>query len=294
MSLIRLAAPLLLASGLSLFAPPPAAAGIVPFSAVMSGDSNIVEVIDPATPIVRVETAASGVGVLDLVGYTSTDIVNLATGAGSGSNRFVASDGDELFGTFTVQLIPTADPATFDLVGEMWFAGGTGDFAGAGGSATFTGSGTFDSPTHAVSNFRYTGHLALLPEPGSLILLGSAIGALMLGSRRRGGGPVHRPRTGHAAQRAMRRPAPRPVASGRPRPIHAAAGRPAAARPDNAETRLPDSGGRCSSCGPGASGPACPTHPTPWRRTEARRPDPAPRPEQAVRGRCCWPSSSSD
>ncbi len=164
---------------------PAAQAEFLPFSASMTGDSNIVEVIDPSVPIVRLQTVAAGSGSFGVVGYSSGDIVNLATGAGAGTNRFVDADGDELFGTFTVQLIPTDDPATVNLIGEMLFTGGTGSFLGATGFASFNGSGSFDSPTHAFSRFNFDGRLALIPEPSTMLLLGLAIGTLLVQSRRR-------------------------------------------------------------------------------------------------------------
>lgn len=163
---------------------PAAQADYLPFSATMAGDSNIVEIIDPSVPVVRLQTVAAGSGSLGLVGYSSGDIVNLATGAGAGSNRFIDADGDELFGTFTVQLIPTADPATLELIGEMLFTGGTGSFFGATGSASFFGSGTFDSATHALSRFVFDGRLALVPEPMTLLLLIVPMGMLLARSRR--------------------------------------------------------------------------------------------------------------
>lgn len=161
-----------------------AAAAALPFSATFAGESSIVEVLDPGVPIVRVQTTASGSGVLGIVGYRSTDVVNFATGVGTGTNRFIEDDGDELWGSFTVQLVPTADPATFDLIGDMVFTGGTGSFAGATGTGGFTGRGTFDSPTHALTHFDFTGRLARVPLPSTAWLLALPLALLGAGVRR--------------------------------------------------------------------------------------------------------------
>ena len=89
-----------------------ALAAPLPFSATFSGSSQIVEVIDAGPPVVRFQTAATGSGSFDLVSYTSEDIVNMATGAGTGTNVFTASSGDQLFGSFSVQIVPTDVPGS--------------------------------------------------------------------------------------------------------------------------------------------------------------------------------------
>ena len=60
-----------------------ALAAPLPFSASWAGTSQIVE-----------------------------DIVNMATGAGTGTNVFTASGGDQLFGSFSVQIVPTDVPGS--------------------------------------------------------------------------------------------------------------------------------------------------------------------------------------
>lgn len=163
----------------------PARADWVSFEAAMTGTSDIVEVIDPNVPIVRVQTETSGLGSLGLTGYRSGDVVNLATGVGSGSNTFFDPDGNELFGIFTVQLVPTQEPGLLLLFGEMSFIGGTGHFAGASGSASFTGQGQFVSETHALSSFNFTGRLQTVDAPASSLLLATGIGMFLVQKRRR-------------------------------------------------------------------------------------------------------------
>ena len=155
-----------------------------PFSGQWQGSSQIVEVLDPGPPIVRFVTAATGAGSFDLVGYSSTDIINMATGVGSGSNVFTAGNGDQLFGSFTVQVVPTAVPGTVDLLGAATFTGGTGLFAGASGQAGFTGTALFTSPSTALASFSYDGTISMVPEPGNWARFAMGLAALATRWRR--------------------------------------------------------------------------------------------------------------
>jgi hypothetical protein len=172
---------------LGVLAAPAAQADTQPFSGSFQGGAQVVEVIDPAVPVLRFQTQAIGSGSFGLVSYSSEDIVNMATGVGSGKNVFTAGNGDQLFGLFTVQVAPTATPGTVDLFGKAQFIGGTGLFAGASGAAEFTGSAVFTSDTTALSTLQYRGNVALVPEPGglSLMALGAAALASMNGLRSR-------------------------------------------------------------------------------------------------------------
>ncbi len=133
--------------------------------------------------MVRFNTVTTGSGSFDLAAYSSQDIVNMATGAGNGTNVFTAGNGDQLFGSFNVQIIPTGVPGVVDLRGRTTFTGGTGYFDGASGSADFTGSGLFASATAANAAFNYDGSIAVVPEPGAWALM--TIGLAALGAIRR-------------------------------------------------------------------------------------------------------------
>lgn len=160
----------------------------LPFNASYNGIANVVEVIDNTVPVLRFETFASGVGSFDLESYYSTDVIDMSTGAGSGSNTFTAGNGDELHSTFNVQVIPTAVANIVHLVGGATFAGGTGLFTGASGSASFSGTGVYTSATSAVADLAFSGQIALVPEPGSWLLLSAGLAALRF--RRSGSTPA--------------------------------------------------------------------------------------------------------
>jgi len=156
-------------------------AGLLPFAATVEGVSQILEVIDPSGPVVRVQTLAFGSGSFGALTYRSGDIINLGNGQGSGTNSFTTADGDELFGSFTVQLVPGADASLFDLIGQVLFTGGTGEFLGASGFASFIAQGQFVSALEATTRFEFEGHVASVPEPGTAIL--GLLGLLAVGIR---------------------------------------------------------------------------------------------------------------
>ena len=163
-----------------------ASADTLAFNASYVGVANVVEVLDPIGPVLSFQTISSGGGSFDLTRYLSNDVVNMATGSGTGTNRFIADNGDELYGSFSVQVTPTAVANVVHLVGQTDFTGGTGLFSGAVGSAVFTGSGIFTSATSAKSNLDFVGSISVVPEPGSWLLMSAGVMALIRHGRRRG------------------------------------------------------------------------------------------------------------
>jgi hypothetical protein len=149
-----------------------------------SGTSQVIEIINTQGPVLRFATQTEGTGSLGLTGYLSTDVINMATGQGSGTNRFVAPNGDELRGSFTVQVLPGATPGALSVQGLTLFEGGTGIFDGATGSASFVGTGQFVSDTRALVSFEHTGQLSMVPEPATGALLLGGLAAVAGGVRR--------------------------------------------------------------------------------------------------------------
>lgn len=169
----------------------------VPFSASFDGQSDIVAVLDPIGPLVQVQSMATGSGTFGLVSYQSADQVNLGNGQGEGDNVFTAADGSQLFGHFTVQLLPTADASLLSLVGLVDIVGGSGRFEGADGELSFSGEGQFVSPSQALMHFVFDGQVQVVDEPAGLAGLAllawlSAAGVTRRAAALRCRAPCHR------------------------------------------------------------------------------------------------------
>jgi hypothetical protein len=85
------------------------------------------------------------------------EVVNLATGIGTGTYEFTAANGDTLTAEWTGLGFPTTDPNVLAIVENATITGGTGRFANAGGSfridrlfnfVTSSGGGSFDGTMH--------------------------------------------------------------------------------------------------------------------------------------------------
>ena len=159
------------------------------FTAAYDGQSQIVSVEDPSGPVVRVQSVASGAGVLGLDQYFSEDVINLGAGAGAGVSRFLDAAGNELFGAFAVQARADrrAEHVCLDILGLVTFQGGTGRFRHATGWANLVGRGAFIDADTANSRFEFAGELRGVPEPGGLLLLVAGLAALLPAGARRPG-----------------------------------------------------------------------------------------------------------
>ena len=170
---------------LAAAAMPSATASPVPFNASYTGIAQVVAVVNPTGPVLRFETHATGSGPFDLSTYFSTDVIDMSTGVGNGVSVFTAANGDELHGSFSVQVVPTALAHIVDLIGQATFTGGTGLFSGATGSAALSGRGVFaPDGASAQAVLAYNGSISLVPEPGTALLVSGGLLAIALRGRR--------------------------------------------------------------------------------------------------------------
>lgn len=107
----------------------------VPFSGSLQAHEDIVSEV----PGISFVTDGTGEGIATHLGrFTLTweFTVILADGTGSGSTRFIAANGDQIFMTVVGQSEPTGTPGVFRITEINTITGGTGRFAGAKGSFT--------------------------------------------------------------------------------------------------------------------------------------------------------------
>jgi hypothetical protein len=176
-----LAAPLI---GLVVMAGSAVSVGAGPISGTFEGDSTLTPTSSPGVFL----QASSGDGsdtTFGLFNVQSNSIIDFssppAISVKNGTLTETFSEG-VLFGTFSGEGTTTgtgSGTATADWV----FTGGTGLFTDATGGGTVSQTIVKTSPTTVSSSATYTGTLTLVPEPGSLVLLATAI--LLFYRRRR-------------------------------------------------------------------------------------------------------------
>jgi hypothetical protein len=94
---------------------------------------------------------------------TNDEVVNLGTGVGVATFRFVAANGDTVDIFFDEMF--TAAPGGFTFEGTWKVIAGTGRFAGASGTGVTWGSATFTGETTGIGFFEMEGTIT---SPGSL------------------------------------------------------------------------------------------------------------------------------
>jgi hypothetical protein len=141
----------------------------------------------PAPPNLQV-IHPPGIGASNLGSFTSTEshCVNVATGNIFGGLFLFDFGGDEtLFGTYvgSIALPPTLGLSVVSFAYTL--TGGTGDFIGSTGSLNGLGTVDFTIPGQSSSHIALEGTVNTVPEPATVVLLGSALAGVAAARSRR-------------------------------------------------------------------------------------------------------------
>jgi hypothetical protein len=137
---------------------------------------DIVRCGAPAPPNLLV--ILSGTGTSNVGSFTATDSHCLNSATGEVFNGLFAWDfggGNTFFGTFLGTLAPLPTPGVLAFSETFTLTGGTGLFAGASGSLLGTGTVTFNPNDTANSHTDFTGTINTVPEPTTILLLGTGL-----------------------------------------------------------------------------------------------------------------------
>ncbi len=140
----------------------------------------------PAPPNLLV--ILSGTGTSNVGSFTATDshCVNAATGeVFNGLFAWDFGGGNTFFGTFLGTLAPLPTPGVLAFSETFTLTGGTGLFAGASGSLLGTGTVAFNPNGTANSHTDFTGTINTVPEPTTILILGTGLAGVAAKVRKR-------------------------------------------------------------------------------------------------------------